>query len=296
MKLLSIVTPTYNRSAYLPRCFESLLAQTDPRFEWIVVDDGSTDGTRETVRAFREQRPDMPIRYIYKENGGKHTALNAAIPCISGDYVLVLDSDDRLVPTAVEEILRGWERYEDAHVGIVIFLKGYSADKPFARGLRENVPLDMFRVHTETFQSRDFCDVFRAEAFKRFPFPEFPGEAFLSESVLWNQMAPGYRIVYINRVLYLAQYLEDGLTKAGRAMRIRMPRGGMYAAEQYMDRRCPVKLRIKNGLLYNCYGYFARIPAAEALRGSRAPLLTVLTRPGGWMLYRYWKMKYGTKK
>ena len=152
----------------------------------------------------------------------------------------------------------------------------------------------MYREHTNNIHSRDFCDVFRAEAFKRFPFPVFEGEKFLSESVLWNQMAQEYRIVYINKVLYLAQYLEDGLTKSGRAMRIRVPRGGMLAADQYMDRRCSVKLRFKNGLLYNCYSFFAGEPANEVLHTSRAPALAVLTRPGGWILYRYWKRKYGS--
>lgn len=296
MKLLSIITPTFNRSAYLKRCFQSLRAQTDQRFEWIIVDDGSTDGTGETVRAFQARQPDMPIRYVYKENGGKHTALNAAHPLISGDFVLVLDSDDRLVPTAVEEILRGWEKYGGSEIGIVIFLKGSAADAPFALGLQEHVPLDMYREHTKTILNRDFCDVFRAEAFRKYPFPVFAGENFLSESVLWNQMAPEYKIVYLNKVLYLAQYLEDGLTKAGRSMRIRVPRGGMLAAEQYMDRRCPLKLRLKNGLLYNCYGCFAGVPAKERLRVSRAPALAAVMRPGGWMLYRYWKKKYGTEQ
>ena len=294
MKLLSIVTSTYNRSALLRRCFDSLCVQTDNRFEWIIVDDGSTDETAQTAAAFQRERPDMPIRYVYKENGGKHTALNAAHRLISGDMVLILDSDDRLVPTAVEEIFRGWEQHNDSSIGAVIFLKGYAADDPFALGLQEHVPFNMYREHTNNIHSRDFCDVFRAEAFKRFPFPVFEGEKFLSESVLWNQMAQEYRIVYINKVLYLAQYLEDGLTKSGRAMRIRVPRGGMLAADQYMDRRCSVKLRFKNGLLYNCYSFFAGEPANEVLHTSRAPALAVLTRPGGWILYRYWKRKYGS--
>ena len=72
MKLLSIVTPSYNRSALLRRCFDSLCTQTDHRFEWIIVDDGSTDETAQMVVAFQREKPEMPIRYIYKENGGKH--------------------------------------------------------------------------------------------------------------------------------------------------------------------------------------------------------------------------------
>lgn len=293
MKLLSIVTPTYNRSTLLRRCFESLCAQTDNRFEWIIVDDGSTDETAQTAAAFQREKPEMPIRYVYKENGGKHTALNAAHPLISGDMVLILDSDDRLVPTAVEEIFRGWEQHNDVEIGAVIFLKGFAANDPFALGLQEHVSFDMYREHTKTIHSRDFCDVFRAEAFKRFPFPVFAGEKFLSESVLWNQMAPEYQIVYINKVLYLAQYLEDGLTKAGRSMRIKTPRGGMHAANQFLDRHYPMKLRWKNGLLYNCYGLFAKEPFRNIRADALSKPLIFLTRLGGWLLYGYWGKKYG---
>ena len=101
--LLTVLTPTYNRVHTLPACFGSLSRQTRTEFEWIVVDDGSTDGTEEYFAGLPE-RP-FPVRYIKKENGGKHTALNAAHPFIHGKYVLILDSDDSLTPDAVEQAL-----------------------------------------------------------------------------------------------------------------------------------------------------------------------------------------------
>lgn len=296
MKLLSIVTPTYNRSAYLSRCFDSLCAQSDPNFEWIIVDDGSTDDTRQRIPAFRQARPELRIQYLFTEHGGKHAALNAAASLIRGDYVLILDSDDRLTPDAVETVLRRWAEFESPEIGVLMFLAGYSVDDPMAVGAPELTPLDMFGRYLRPIHTRDCCDVFRASAIRQFPFPVFPGEDFLSESVLWHQLAEHYRVVYVNKVIYLVEYLEDGLTKAGRAMRIRRPRGGMYAAELYLDRRYPLPLRLKNGLLYNCYGFFAGTPAKTALRASRAPGLAAMTRPGGWILYRYWKRKYGTER
>lgn len=86
MKLLSVITPTFNRSLLLKRCFASLAAQTDRRFEWIIVDDGSTDETETVTAAFRLQAPEMNISYLRKDHGGKHTALNAAHPLIHGDW------------------------------------------------------------------------------------------------------------------------------------------------------------------------------------------------------------------
>lgn len=292
MSLLSIITPTFNRASYLQRCFASLQSQTDLRFEWIIVDDGSTDNTRETVAAFRAEKPPFPIYYLYQKNGGKHRALNAAHPLIHGNWVLVLDSDDRLIPSAVERIHLGWETYGVPGIGIIIFLEGKSPDEPFAVGYREGVPLDMYRSHIRTIHHRDCCDVYLAEAFLKYPYPEFPGEFFLSESILWNRMAPDYQIVYINKVIYLAEYLESGLTRSGRAMRIGVPRGGMYAANLYLDRHYPVKLRLKNGLLYNCYSIFAGVSRSDTFRQALSKPVAFLTRPGGWLLYRNWKKKY----
>lgn len=293
MKLLSIITPTHNRAPLLKRCFASLLAQTSRQFEWIIVDDGSTDDTEAAAASFLLQAPEMRIHYLRKENGGKHTAMNAAHPLIHGDYVLILDDDDCLIPSAVEEILQAWARYDQPRIGVVVFLEGYSETDPFAEGKREGVPFDMFHEHTITRHNRDCCDIYRTEAFLRFPYPVFAGETFLSESILWNKMAPEYQIVYVNKVIYLADYLEDGLTRSGRAMRIRMPRGGMYAANEFLDRRYPLKLRLKNALLYNCYGYFAGVPFREVRDKALSPVTVVLTRPLGWLLYRHWKRQYG---
>ena len=237
----------------------------------------------------------MRIQYIYKENGGKHTALNASHPYISGDYVLVLDSDDTLVDTAVEDIYRGWSEHDEKDIGIVIFLKGDSPNEPHSFAKQEHIPLDMYHQHTIRLVISDCCDVYRAEPFKQCEYPVFEGERFLSESILWNDMAPHYKIVYINKVIYILKFLDDGLTKSGRSMRICVPRGAMYAASRYMDPNYPTKLRIKNGLLYNCYGFFAKKTLREVRSGTKSKALMWLTRPGGWLLYLIWKKKYGGK-
>ena len=126
---LSIITPAYNRGHLLRRCFDSLLAQTDRDFEWIIVDDGSSDDTEGVVQGF--EPADFPVAYIKKKNGGKHTALNASHPHIRGKYVLILDSDDYLTPNAVERAKACWQPYEDREeVGIVTFQRGKSPSEP----------------------------------------------------------------------------------------------------------------------------------------------------------------------
>lgn len=289
--LVSVVTPVYNRAKLLKLCWESLAAQTDKNFEWIVVDDGSTDGSAETIKKLPDTG--FPVILVEKENGGKHTALNASHPYVSGQYVLILDSDDRLVETAIEQIREGWEKFcQREEIGIVTFLKGRTVDDPSCKAEDEGIPVDIMRYQRTCFHSSDCCEVIRSELFLKYPFPVFEGERFVSEGPLWNRVSFTHKCVYINRVIYLAEYLEGGLTRSGRALRIRNPKGGMFMANLNMNRKNFLKRRIKYGLLYTAYGFFAKAGIQEMIRQNDSKLLTVLCLPGGWLLYRYWKRKY----
>ena len=288
MPTLSIITPTFNRAAYLEHCYRSLESQTNSDFEWILVDDGSTDETPEIVKTFRPER--FPIRLVRKENGGKHTALNAAHPYIQGKYVLILDSDDYLTESAVQTVLDAWKQYEqNQEVGIVTFLKGIDAAHPVCEAAEYGVPVDIMRYHRIRHIRTDCCEVIRAELFKKYPFPEYEGERFLAESALWDQVSFTHKCVYQPDVIYICEYLEGGLTKSGRAMRLRNPRGGMFTSNLRMDRKNYLKDRIKNGLLYTCYGKCAGVSLKDIIRNSRAPALAMICMPLGVILLRQWK-------
>lgn len=288
---LSIVTPTYNRAHLLTACFESLCRQTAFDFEWIVIDDGSTDNTEAVVSSFKADK--FPILYRKKPNGGKHTALNEAHDMIRGKYVLILDSDDTLTKDAAAAVKAEWEKWEqDATVGIVTLLKGRSEDDPNCVVRDWNTPVDVMRYRRSCLRSNDCCEVIRAELFKKYPFPVFPGERFLAEGALWGRVSFDCKCVYVNKVIYLCDYLEGGLTKSGRAMRVRNPLGGMFHADIYMAKKNFLKKRIKNGLLYTCYGFFANKRPAEMAKGCRAKGLMWLCLPLGRALYLFWKKKY----
>ena len=291
MITLSIITPTYNRVAYLQHCFDSLQRQTCFDFEWIIVDDGSSDGTQNVVSAFSTDR--FPIITIRKENGGKHTALNAAHPYIHGRYVLILDSDDVIVPTAVQEVIDAWMRYEqDPKVGIVTFLKGTDKEHPVCGVPDYSVPVEIMRYRRIRYTRSDCCEVIRSELFKKYPFPVFEGERFLSECALWDRVSFTHQCVYIDSVIYLCEYLEDGLTRSGRRLRMQNPLGGMFTSNLRMDRKNYFSERIKNGLLYTCYGCVAGKSMGQQLRESRFPILALACYPFGYCLSRAWKKKY----
>lgn len=288
---LSIITPTYNRGHLLKNCYESLLRQTDKDFQWIIVDDGSKDNTREVVGAFDTK--DFEITFVTKENGGKHTALNASHPHIRGQYVLILDSDDYLTDTAVEQVRRGWEAWEDKdQVAMLTFLRGKTVADPLCTGPVAGTPVDILRYQRSAIHSTDCCEVLRTELFLKYPFPVFPGERFVAECALWNRIAKTHKCVYINEVIYICEYLEGGLTDSGRAMRIRNPRGGMFTSDLRMGPNNFLQQRIKYGLLYICYGCFAGLTPAQILAGTQNKWLAGICMLPGYALYRMWKHKY----
>ena len=290
--IVSVITPVYNRAELLNNCFQSLVNQTCYDFEWIIVDDGSTDSTLEVARSFKA---DFPIKVISKPNGGKHTALNESHKHISGKYVLILDSDDTLVPSAAADVIKGWEKYEDQEeIGLIAFLRGTDESHPLCKAYDadEGKPVDIIRYRRESFGSGDACEVIRTELFTKYPFPVFEGEKFVAEGALWNRVGLTHKCVYINKVIYICHYLEGGLTKSGKPMRVRNPNGGMYVANLGMVKKNFFKSRVKNGLLYTCYGFFAKKSVAEMFRQCRSKALMCFCLPFGFAMYLLWKKKY----
>lgn len=291
--LLTVITTTYNRCKLLKECYLSLKNQTSKNFQWLIVDDGSTDDTRTVIEEIKSNENEFLIDYVYKKNGGKHTALNASHTYIKGKYVVILDSDDKLIDAAVETILKEWKKYDDNDsVGQVIFLKGYAENDPICYVENENVVVDTLTEPRLGKTGRDCCDSYRTSLFVKHPFPEFEGEKFIGEGSAFFFIELESKGVYVNKVIYICSYREDGLTKAGKKMRIQNPLGGMYNSRVYMNKRLPLKTRVKKGMLYNCYSKFAHISFAKAIKENEYKLLTLATYIPGFVLYCYWKKKY----
>ncbi len=291
MPFLTIITPTHNRAHLLSRCYDSLCMQTDMDFEWIIVDDGSQDNTEEVASGFSSEQ--IPIIYIKKENGGKHTALNTAHPYVHGRFVLILDSDDFLIPEAVETVRKAWAHYEDnKEIGIVILLRGKNADTPDCTAVVANEPVDIMRSKRIRGFGMDCCEVIRSELFLKYPFPVFSGEKFIAECALWNRVAKTHKCVYINEVIYICEYLEGGLSDSGRNMRLKNPRGGMFTSDLRMAGKNYFPQRVKYGLLYGCYGFFAGLSVREILSGTEHRILVAVCLFPGYILYKRWKKRW----
>lgn len=287
---LTVLTPTYNRASLLQNAFESLMHQTDTDFEWLVVDDGSTDDTGAVLQSFLDA-PDraFPLQVFRKENGGKHTAINYALPHISAPLTLILDSDDRLTEDAVETVLRTWEPYAgDSGICGMSFQRGNSNGQPIGEFPAEVTRSNHIRFRINGGIGGDCCEVIRTKVLREFPFPEFPGERFLGENYLWVNAALRYDTIYIRKIIYLCTYLDGGLTKSGRAMRLRNPQGGMLTSRVEMHPSICLRQRVKKAILYACYGFAAGMKPRSIRKSSGHPFLVGMCMPLGWVFYRKW--------
>ena len=290
MKTLTIITPTYNRSDLLKNCWEALNNQTCNHFQWLIIDDGSTDNTKEVVNLFLSNSPSMDIEYHYKENGGKHTALNYAHQYIKGEYVLILDSDDYLIPEAVEKVLAAWDKFGDnPEVGEINFLRGISIDQPLCYVKHPETVVDPLKEKRITVLGRDCCETYRKELFIEHPFMEFSDEKFLGEGSAFFFIEESCKCVYYNEVIYTGEYLEDGLTMLGREMRLHNPIGGRYNSLVYMNKKLPLKKRVSKSILLVVY---SRLTGISVYKDNPYKLLTTAAVIPGNILYHYWKKKY----
>lgn len=290
---LSILTPTYNRGNLLSKCYKSLKEQSLKDFEWVIIDDGSTDNTNEYIKKCIEE-DEFPIRYFKKDNGGKHTALNLGFIECRGKLTIILDSDDILLPNAVEIIKKVWKENENIYkLGSMSFLRGDKDKKPIGDLFPEEKFLsNHIECRFNLGITGDKSEVYVTDILKEYQFPVFKNEKFMSEDIIWTKMGKKFKTLYINKVIYITEYLEGGLTKTGRKLRIKCPLGGIEAHKEYLSNDFKLKIRIKHSLIYIAYSFFAKKSIWSIVSKSEYKILIILNIIPGYLLYKYWKYKY----
>ena len=287
--MITVLTPTFNRGG-LQSLWNSLQKQTVKDFEWLVVDDGSTDGTKNLITQLQE-KSDFPIRYIYKNNGGKHTALNVGIQTICSELTFIVDSDDCVTDDAIESILKIHKKYRSQNnICGYAFLRAFPDGKVNGKKFDVDEKIGSYidvRVNGDD-TGADKAEVFKTHCLKEFPFPEYPNEKFLGEYLVWVRMARKYEMVHINKAIYVGNYLEDGLTNNRRKHNIASPIGCMHRAEEFMESDLKTRYRIKGGLQYIVYGRFAGVKVVDLIRKSRHKVLATVCTPGGLFLHSRW--------
>ena len=285
----TVFTPTYNRAYTLDRVYESLKAQTFPNFEWLIIDDGSTDNTHELVQQW-QQEADFPIRYIYQENAGKHVACNRAVKEAKGEFFLIFDSDNACVPETLERFKYNWDSIPEAQKSQFAGVTALSMDWQ-GRLLGTAFPIDVidsstFEIRHPRFLSGEKWRLIKTSVMQDFSFPEIDGENFISEGIVWNRILCKYKNRYINEKLQIVEFLKDGLTVSSVKIRAANPKGARLYYKEYLLLDYHFVYKIKNIINYIRFSIHGKLQIKLIILESKYKFLTFLLLPFGYFFYK----------
>ena len=240
--MITVVTPTYNRAHTIERTFNSLQRQTDKDFLWMVIDDGSTDNTKELIEKFKEQAL-FPIEYHYKSNGGRHTALNESYKHIKTKYVVNLDSDDEYTENAIELMKKIWREVEEKNLDRCWCIVGRSIDadtkelvgKAFPDGINDmKFGYKKRKAIFKAYGEKSCCR--RFDILKQYPFPIYDDTKFVTENEVWEKINNKYDQWCTNEIFRLYYQNEgDSLSSKGREKNKKRCCFSYHAAASYIN-------------------------------------------------------------
>lgn len=281
--LLTVFTPTCNRAHTLPRTYESLCGQNCKDFIWLVIDDGSQDNTAQLVRQWQEKDNGFEIRYVYKENGGMHTAHNTAYEHIDTELNTCIDSDDKLTSGAVEKILRKWDQVKDQGYAGIIALDADFDGKVIGQGFPEGMTETTVIGYYAAGGSGDKKLVYRTDIINQYPpYPVFEGEKYVALSYKYRLIDQTYKMAVLDEVVCNVEYQPDGSTGTMWKQYLKNPRG--FAFWRKVCMQYPVS---KKRMVVDCIHYCSSSIIAKDrsyIKESPRKLLTVICTVPGWVL------------
>ena len=277
--IFTVFTPTYNRAHLIHRVYESLEKQTFKDFEWLIVDDGSKDNTKEIIEEFKN-KANFPIKYIYQENGGKHRAFNRGVREAKGKFFLTADSDDRFLENALEILKYYWDLIPKEEKNNFSAVTGLCIDQ-YGNIIGDKYPSDIF--DSNSFETTFIYKIKgekwgfqRTEVLKKYPFKEFEGEKFIAESSVWFEISKYYKTRYINKPLRIYEINDDSLSSNTVKLRINNPKGTIYTYSQDFNLPIPLKFRLKS--MINClrFSFYDKILLFNCLKIQKKIILPLI--------------------
>ena len=283
MPTLTVFTPSYNRSHTLPRTYASLLDQTCKDFEWLIIDDGSSDGTSDLVKRWIEDNK-IPIRYIYQQNQGMHGAHNTAYKNITTELNTCIDSDDWMPVDAVEKIVALWkEKGSDRFAGIVgldYTASGNLIGTPFPAGMEETA-LNAFYA---SGGKGDKKLVYKTDVINKYPeYPLFKGERYFSLGYKYLLIDQDYKLLTLNKPLVMVDYQADGSSLNMYRQYWTNPNGFMFLRKEHMRLFHSVPKRLRSCIHY--VSHAIRASRVKDLFNNPCPILTFIAIIPGIALY-----------
>lgn len=289
--LLTIFTPAYNRANTLPRTYQSLLNQDCKAFIWLIIDDGSTDNTAELVEEWRAKDNGFEIRYVYKENGGMHTAHNTAYETIDTELNTCIDSDDALAKGAVRKILDKWmEVRHQGYAGIIgldaDMLSGQVIGDSFPDGVKETTLVGFYA----SGRAGDKKLVYRTDVINQYPpYPVFKGEKYVALAYKYRLIDQDYKLAVLNEVLCDVEYQDDGSSNSMLKQYVRNPKGFAF-----WRKVCMQYPQSSKRLFVDCVHYVSSSIIGKNkhfIKESPKKGMTILALPFGWLLSKYIEVK-----
>ena len=293
MKSITIFTPTYNRSYTIVRTYKSLCRQTCQDFEWLIIDDGSTDNTKELVQTWIKENK-IPIRYIYQENQGMHGAHNTAYHNITTELNTCIDSDDYMPDDAVEQIIKFWkENKGEQYAGIIGLdqdIQGQIIGTDFPEELKQTTLTGFYASGGKG----DKKLVYRTDIIKHYPdYPIFAGEKYVGLNYKYMLIDQDYPLLILNKPLVTVDYQPDGSSFGMYRQYWNNPRGFSFLRKEEMILTKSWKRRFMCCIHYVSSSIRSR--NANFLKETPRKIETILAIPFGCLLYLFicYKVKKG---
>ena len=283
MAFLTVFTPTYNRAHTLGRTYKSLCNQKCKDFIWLIIDDGSTDSTAGLVKEWQQQECGFEIQYIYKENGGMHTAHNIAYANIHTELNVCIDSDDKMSSDAVAKIKSTWEQIKDKNYAGIIALDSDFEGNIIGTGFQEGVTETTLGDYYAVGGRGDKKLIYRTEVINSVPeYPVFPDEKYVGLVYKYTLIDQKYKLYILNEIVCEVEYQPDGSSGTMWKQYLQNPKGFAFlrkTAMQYPTSR--------KRLIMDCIHYCSSSQIAknrDYIKESPRKLLTLLCTPMGWIL------------
>ncbi len=289
--LVTIFTPTYNRKKLILRLYNSIVRQTDKNFEWIIVDDGSNDGTDDIVKRWIN-KGDVNIKYFYQNNHGKHSALNFGVQKAKGEMFFCVDSDDYLIEDAISILRKTYTSQKDDSIAGIVALKSYINGEIIGQHMPNNL------LYANTYELSDVykCGgdksmIYRTDILKQYPYPVIDNEKFITECVVFDQIAKKYKMFLLDTSLTVCEYQDNGLTSNIVKIMINNPTGYKIYYSQRIDLSISFKSRLGYALRYCIFDNISK--DRENNYTGKHKLLVILLKPFGYVgkYYYYRKSK-----
>lgn len=283
---LTIFTPSYNRAYTLHKCYESLKKQSSKDFLWLIIDDGSTDNTKELVDSWIDENI-IEIKYHYQNNQGMHGAHNTAYELMDTALNVCIDSDDYMPDDAVEKIIDFWKKNKRDDLAGIIALDAYEngnvIGQKFPDDMKETTLFEVNNIHKIPGDKKL---VYRTELTKEYPYPLFEGEKYVGLAYKYYKLDEKYKLATLNEVVCIVEYLEDGSSMNMLNQYRKNPRGfAFYRIENMKNSRASWKFKFKESIHYVASSLIAK--NKKFLLETPKKGMAIASLPLGVILYGY---------